>query len=63
MRYLVIPCQCDWPSCKMWQVRGLAPEAKLDRKQAEAVADLLNQMDAPLTGQTSFTIHLKEKES
>jgi hypothetical protein len=57
--YRAIECQCGWPSCKSWQVRGLAPEAKFTKERAEAVADLLNQMD---TAQTSFTVHIKQRE-
>jgi hypothetical protein len=64
MSYLAIPCQCGWPSCKSWQVRGVAPEAKFSKEQAEAVAQLLNYMDAG--GVPSFeitTVVSEEKKS
>ena len=63
MSYRAMPCQCNWPTCKRWQVRGIAPEAKFDEVQARAVADLLNQMDHPATAQTAFTVHVMEEKS
>lgn len=36
--YRVIKCKCGWPTCESYQVRGVAPEAKFTKEQAEAVA-------------------------
>lgn len=44
--YEAIPCRCGDPTCKSYQVRGIALEAKFDRVQALAVAKLLNKIAA-----------------
>jgi hypothetical protein len=46
MTYEAIRCPCGDKFCKKWQVRGVAAEAKFERREALAVAKLLSKMDS-----------------
>lgn len=45
MIYTAIQCGCGHRLCDMWQVTGIAPEAKFTERQAKAVAALLTLLD------------------
>jgi DnaJ-class molecular chaperone len=45
-QFIPVRCQCDWPLCNRWQVRGIAGEAKFDAHEARVVARVLNMVNA-----------------